>query len=90
VELLKQGQYQPMPVEEQVAVIWVGTSGYLDQLPLQDVRRFEKEYLDFIKVRYAELLPLIAQKKELLSDVVDMLKKSVEEFSLGFKKSEAV
>jgi F-type H+-transporting ATPase subunit alpha len=90
VELLKQGQYQPMPVEEQVAVIWVGTSGYLDQLPLQDVRRFEKEYLDFIKVRYAELLPLIAQKKELSSDVVDMLKKSVEEFSLGFKKSEAV
>ncbi|HVZ39625.1 MAG TPA: F0F1 ATP synthase subunit alpha [Candidatus Kapabacteria bacterium] len=87
VELLKQGQFQPVPVEEQVAVIWAGTNGYLDPLEVEDVRRFEKEYLDYLKARYPELLPAIADRKELASDIVDTLKKSVEEFSRTFGSS---
>ncbi len=87
VELLKQGQYQPVPVEEQVAVMWVGTNGYLDTIAVEDVRRFEKEYLDYLKARYPELLPSIADKKELSSEIVDTLKQAVEEFSRTFSGS---
>jgi len=85
VELLKQGQYQPMPVEEQVAVIFVGTNGYLDPLPLDDVRRFEKEYLEYVKLKYPELLPSIASKKELTKEITEQLKKSAEDFSRSFQ-----
>jgi F-type H+/Na+-transporting ATPase subunit alpha len=84
VELLKQGQYQPVPVEEQVAIIYVGTSGFLDQLEVNDVRRFEKEYIEYLRSRYPELLKLIADKKELSKDVTDGLKTSAEEFSRTF------
>jgi F-type H+-transporting ATPase subunit alpha len=84
VELLKQGQYQPMPVEEQVAVIFAGTNGYMDPLPVNEVRRFEKEYLEYLKARYPELLPAIAREKELSKDITEQLKKSAEDFSRSF------
>jgi F-type H+-transporting ATPase subunit alpha len=84
VELLKQGQYQPVPVEEQVAVIWAGTNGFLDPLPVEAVRRFEKEYLDYLKVKYPNLLPSIATRKELTPEITEMLKASATEFSVGF------
>ncbi|MEO6045938.1 MAG: F0F1 ATP synthase subunit alpha [Candidatus Kapaibacterium sp.] len=87
VELLKQGQYQPVPVEEQVAVIYAGTNGYLDPLPIPDVRRWEKEFIEFLKARYPQLLPLIATKKELSGEVVDGLKKGIEEFGRTFVAS---
>ncbi len=87
VELLKQGQYQPMPVEEQVAIIFAGTSGYLDALEVADVRRFEKEYLDYVKVKYPDLLPTLASKKELSGDITDGLKRSLEEFTRVFSQS---
>jgi len=87
VELLKQGQYQPIPVEEQVAAIWVGTNGYLDPLPVEDVRRFEKEYIEYLKSRYPDLLPSIVQKKELAAGIVEDLKKAAEELSRTFQKS---
>jgi F-type H+-transporting ATPase subunit alpha len=90
VELLHQGQYTPMPVEEQVAVLWAGTNGFLDPLPVDDVRRYESEFLGFLKSKYPELLPMIADKKDLTADIVDMLKKSAAEFSNGFKVTEAV
>jgi F-type H+-transporting ATPase subunit alpha len=87
VELLKQGQYDPIPVEAQVATIFIGTSGYLDQIPVEDVGRFEKEYIEFVKARYPELLPSIATKKELSTEITAELRKSADEFSLGFAKS---
>ena len=89
VELLKQPQYRPMPVEEQVASMWVGTSGYLDQLPLEDVRRFESEFLEHLKLRSADLLPSIAQKKELTPEITASLKSAVEEFLRVFRQTEA-
>src|SRR5512144_39420 len=55
VELLKQGQYQPLPVEKQVLIIWAGANGYLDDVPVEAVRRFETEWLAFVAQRYAEV-----------------------------------
>lgn len=87
VELLKQGQYQPVPVEEQVAVIWAGTSGFLDTIPVEDVRRWEAEFLDFLRVNHPELLPQIASRKELAPDIVTELKSAAASFSEGFSPS---
>jgi F-type H+-transporting ATPase subunit alpha len=55
VELLKQDQFVPMPVEQQVISIWAGTNGYLDDLPVSAVRRFETEWLDYVQKNYSEL-----------------------------------
>ena len=55
-EILKQGQYQPMPVEEQVAVIWTATNGYLDDVPVERVREFEAEFLDYLRTTQADIL----------------------------------
>ena len=62
VELLKQGQYQPVPVEKQVIVIWAGGNGYLDDIPVEDVRRFEAELLEEFRVRHTDLLTEIRDK----------------------------
>ena len=56
VELLKQGQYAPFPVEDQVASLWAGTGGYMDDVPVEDVRRFEAEFLDYLKRTHAGIL----------------------------------
>ncbi|HEV7525980.1 MAG TPA: F0F1 ATP synthase subunit alpha [Acidimicrobiia bacterium] len=56
VELLKQGLHEPMPVEEQIVSIFAGTNGYLDDIPVSDVKRFETELLDFIRTRHADLV----------------------------------
>src|SRR5216117_2595136 len=63
VELLKQGQLSPMPVEQQVVSIWAGTSGYLDDVPVAAVRRFETEWLAFVQKQYPEVAHDIANAK---------------------------
>ncbi len=88
VELLKQKQYQPLPVEEQVAMIFAGTKGFLDQLPLEDVARFEKEFLDFLRLRHAELLPKIAMEKSLTDEIASELQSSAEEFLRTFSTTD--
>ncbi|HEV2106420.1 MAG TPA: F0F1 ATP synthase subunit alpha, partial [Candidatus Eisenbacteria bacterium] len=70
VELLKQGQFQPMPVERQVISIWAGTNGYLDDVPVAAVRRFEGEWLGFVDQNYAEVAHNIRTAKA-ISDVED-------------------
>jgi len=84
VELLKQDQYQPMPVEEQIAVIFVGVNGYLDDLPVDACRRFEKEYLQFLKSSHPDILKEIKEKKEIAPELEDRMKKAVEEFKKMF------
>ena len=56
MELLKQGQYVPMPVEKQVVSLFAGTNGYLDEIPLDQVRRYERELLEMMELKHAELL----------------------------------
>lgn len=87
VELLKQGQYVPMAVEKQVVSVYAGTNGYLDEIPLQHVQRYEKELLEVMELRHADLLASIAEKKDLTDDIVAKLKAVLLEFTDSFKVS---
>ena len=87
VELLKQGQNQPMPVEEQVAVIYAGTKGHLDEVPIEDVRRFEREYLDYVRMKEPELLGRIAREKALTEQITGVLDETLTDFASGFAVS---
>ena len=89
VELLKQGQYSPYPVEDQVVSIWAGTSGELDEVPAEDVRRFESELLAWLKSSKPQILQSIAAKDAKLSDeTIELLKDSVDEFKNSFEKAD--
>ncbi len=85
VELLKQGQYVPMPIEEQVVIVYAGTQGYLDKVTIPNVRRYEKELLDFMRLRHRDLLSNIAGKRELTPEIVTTLKTALLDFGESFK-----
>jgi len=87
VELLKQGQYQPIPVEKQVVSVFAGTKGYMDELPLEDVKRFESEFLEYVELNYSDILKNIREEKVLSDETVEQLEKSVKEFLEKFKTS---
>jgi F-type H+-transporting ATPase subunit alpha len=80
VELLKQPQYQPMSNEDQVAVIWVATNGYLDSVALPAIRQYETEFLQYLKSKYAATVDQLRAKKELTDEIVAGLKKAADEF----------
>lgn len=84
VELLKQGQYVPMPVEKQVVSIFVGTNGYLDDVPLDQVQRFEKEFLEFVEARHSDILGSIATTKDLTKETEEKLHTVAKEFQQRF------
>ena len=84
VELLKQDQYVPMPVERQILVIFAGTNGYVDDVPVNAVKRFEAELLKFVTSKYADLLKDIAGKKQLDDDLRSRCKTAIEEFKKTF------
>ena len=88
VELLKQPQYTPYPVEDQVVSIWSGTSGGLDEVPVEDVRRFEAEFLAWLKSSKSEILTSIASTQKLGDDVVELLKGAIEDFKNSFEKAD--
>ncbi len=73
VELLKQGQYSPYPVERQVVSVWAGTTGQLDDVPVEDIGRFESELLDFIQRDHAGIYDAIRETGELSDDTVTAL-----------------
>ncbi|MDM3932401.1 F0F1 ATP synthase subunit alpha [Mycobacterium intracellulare subsp. chimaera] len=84
VELLKQPQYQPMPVEEQVISIFLGTGGHLDSVPVEDVRRFETELLDHIRASEEKILSGIRDTQKLSDEASDELEKVINNFKKGF------
>ena len=88
VELLKQGQNQTMPVQDQVAVIYAGTKGHLDEIPLDEVRRFEKEYLEYLRMKEPDLLPKIAREKALTEEITNLLDQTLTDFASGFAVAE--
>lgn len=84
VELLKQPQYQPMPVEEQVVSIFLGTGGYLDSVPVEDIRRFETELLDHIRASEDKILATIRDSQKLDADTEKALTEAIGKFKRGF------
>ncbi len=83
MELLKQGQYSPYPVEDQVASIWAGTKGKIDDVPVEDVRRFESELLDHLR-RNTDVLSTIAEVGKLTDETEAQLSAAVDTFRSGF------
>ncbi len=88
VELLKQPQYSPFPVEQQVASIWAGTNGHLDEVPVSDVRRFEGEFLEFVTRNHKGIYDSIVGTGKLGDDVVGELEKAVAAFKRQFQTGE--
>ncbi|SFO89810.1 ATP synthase F1 subcomplex alpha subunit [Geodermatophilus dictyosporus] len=88
VELLKQGQYQPYPVEREVVSLWLGTTGRLDRVPVGDVRRFESEFLDHIGRNETGVYDEIRTSKKLGDDAVQSLERAVEAFYGTFTTSD--
>ena len=84
-EILKQPQYQPMPVQYQVIIIFVATNKYLLDIPVDEITRFEKEFFEFLDTKYPEIPGAIAEKKEISEETDAKLKKAVEEFKAQFK-----
>jgi F-type H+-transporting ATPase subunit alpha len=84
VELLKQGQYSPVPVEEQVVSIFVGTKGHLDSVPVGDIRRFEAEYLEYLRRNNGDILSGIRETKKLPDDAKQAIVDSVNAFKQQF------
>ncbi|WP_258723901.1 F0F1 ATP synthase subunit alpha [Cellulomonas sp. NS3] len=87
MELLKQGQYSPYPVEDQVASIWAGTKGKLDDVPVEDVRRFETELLDHLR-RNSDVLTTIASTGKLDEATESALSSAIDDFRNGFLKGD--
>ncbi len=85
-ELLKQGLNSPMPVEEQVVVIFAGTSGYLDDLAVADVKRFESDLLDYVRARHPEILETLRTTGDMPAG--DALANAVAAFKDEFQASE--
>jgi F-type H+-transporting ATPase subunit alpha len=85
VEVLKQDQYVPMPVEKQVIVVFAGTGGFLDEIPAEQVLRFENEFLEHMDLKHPDLLQTIVEEKDLSDAVMEKLKGILREFTDSFK-----
>jgi len=85
VELLKQGQFAPMPVDQQVVSIWAGTNGYLDDVPVLAVRRFENEWLAYVNKQYGEVPHNIRSTKSISPEDEKRLHEACKAFKTQFK-----
>ncbi|WP_166243530.1 F0F1 ATP synthase subunit alpha [Paenibacillus turpanensis] len=87
VEILKQGVNQPMPVEKQVVSIYTATKGFLDDIPVSDVLRFEREFLEYVESNAPEIFQSIRDTKDLTADNEKAITSAVEKFKKGFATS---
>jgi F-type H+-transporting ATPase subunit alpha len=85
VELLKQNQFVPQPVEKQVVSVFAGTNNYLENIALADVKRFEKEFLEYVDLKYPQIYENIRKTKALDNETTEMIKKALDEFLVKFK-----
>jgi F-type H+-transporting ATPase subunit alpha len=88
LEILKQGVNQPLSLERQVASLYTVVKGYLDDLPVQDVRRFESEFLAFLDASHPEILASIRDTKDITADNEKALIEAIQQFKKGFARSE--
>lgn len=84
VEVLKQGQYEPMDVIDQVLVIFAGTRGYIDSVPVSEVQAWEKQFLAFMKDRKSAVRNALAEKQDLTDDILKQIDASIKEFQVQF------
>jgi F-type H+-transporting ATPase subunit alpha len=84
MELLKQPQSVPIPVDQQTMILWVAANGYLDDVPVSAIRKFETEYYEFMRTKYAAVVTLLRERKELTSEVEAGLKQAIAEFKKLF------
>ncbi len=87
VELLKQPQYQPMPVEEQVVSLYAGTNGFLDDVPVNSVRKWETDFLQHMRDRHGQILSDIKTGGDLTDDIVGRLRTAIQDFKKGYRPS---
>src|SRR4051812_23727167 len=80
VELLKQPQFKPMPIEQEVMVIYAGTQGYMDDVPLNRIQEFQNALLNYVDTTAAELRKNLAEKKELTPEIENKLKEVLNDF----------
>lgn len=85
VELLKQPQYRPMPVAEQVLSLYAGTKGYLDDVPIKSVQRWEEDFLQFARDKHAPLLETLAEKGELTAEVSEKIEAAIDAFKSTYR-----
>jgi F-type H+-transporting ATPase subunit alpha len=81
VEVMKQGQYAPLPVERQIAIVYAAVNGYLDPLPVSVVQRYERELYAFLEAKHPDVLRGLLEKKELTDDVVAKIEPALKEFA---------
>jgi F-type H+-transporting ATPase subunit alpha len=84
VEILKQGQFVPLPVEKQILIIYAGTQGFLDDQPVSELHRFEEELYKFVEAKHSDLLPDIIKKKALDDDLKARIKAAIDAFKKKF------
>lgn len=85
-ELLKQPQYQPIPVEQQVVLIWAGSNGFLDDVPIEKISEFENAYLEFLQSSGRKILKIIKTEKKISDTMVKELKKIIADFKSNWTK----
>lgn len=83
-ELLKQGRFMPMPVEEQAIAIWAGNQGFLDSLPVESIVRFRTEMLDYLRINYGEVVAMVRDEKKFTDESEAKLHEVIEAFKLQF------
>jgi len=88
MEVLKQDQYSPMPVEDQIIILYAAVNDYLNNIPVEHIKRFEKELLEYVRTHEAELRKMIIDKKEIDEEVKGRLDKVISDFLVSFKYKE--
>jgi F-type H+-transporting ATPase subunit alpha len=86
-EILKQKQFSPLSVDKQIILIYAATNGYLDEIPLEHIDRFEKEYFDYMNNLHSDVLNDILDRKEITKENNEKLGDAIKNFISSFKKS---
>jgi|UniRef100_A0A7C5ALI5 F-type H+-transporting ATPase subunit alpha len=85
VEILKQPQYQPLPMEKQISIIYAGTRGFLDKYPVEVLQEYERQFYTFIESKYPEIFTELREKKEISPDLDNRMKAALTEFDSVFQ-----
>jgi F-type H+-transporting ATPase subunit alpha len=87
VEVLKQPQFQPMPAEKEVTILFAGANGYLDEWPVEFVGEYETQMLEYVESKHSDILKDIKEKDDITEEVEEKLKKALDEFKEIFQPS---